>query len=257
MAKIQLSAVHVKYPINEAGYHDSIRRSFLRVISKGKMVQSKSIRKFVNALEDVTMEIEEGERLGLVGLNGSGKTTLLRTITGMCPVTAGIVEVKGSVQAIFNVNAGLDMARTGYENIYVMGLLRGINPKMITQIIPDIEEFTELGDFLDMPVATYSRGMKIRLGLAVLTAVRPDILIIDEGIGAGDAKFLEKAKQRLNRMYDAASVVVLASHSNILLEEMCDRIIWLNKGKVEMDGPASDVLALYQEFSTGIKIKAN
>jgi ABC-2 type transport system ATP-binding protein len=181
-----------------------------------------------------------------VGHNGAGKSTLLRLLAGIYEPTRGTAEVRGRVAPVFDLGVGMDPEISGLENIIVRGLFLGMTRKQMEERIDDIADFTELGDFLRMPLRTYSTGMRIRLALGVVTSIDPEILILDEGIGAVDAAFLEKSKKRLSELVDRAGLLVFASHSDEFLRELCDTAIWMEHGRIRQHGPLGEVLAAYK-----------
>lgn len=231
MAELLLRDVTVEYPIYNAG--NMSLRNRLVAIGTGGLLRSTDKRvATVTALDGINLHLRDGARVGLIGHNGSGKTTLLRTMAGIFTPTAGEIRIHGRVSTVFGLDAGFDTELTGYENIVRMSMLLGATHADANARIPDIEEFTELGDFLSVPVRTYSAGMATRLQFGVATSVVPEILLIDEVLGTGDAAFQKKARTRMERLIERASVVVIASHSRELLSEFSDEIIELTHGKV-------------------------
>jgi len=186
----------------------------------------------VTALDDVSFEIKEGDAVGLIGHNGAGKTTLLRTMAGIYEPEQGRIDREGRVSTIIELGAGMDTELTGYENIFRMGILLGATRAEMDHAIPDIETFTELGDFLSMPVRTYSSGMIMRQMFAVGTAMQPEILLIDEMFSTGDAGFQEKAQRRMLKFIDSAKVFIFSSHSQDLVKKYCRRMFVLDHGRV-------------------------
>ncbi len=199
----------------------------------------------VKALSDVSFEARDGDRIGLVGGNGAGKTTLLRVLSRVYPPTCGHAVIKGRISSLIDLSMGMDNDATGYDNIEMRGIMLGLNRKQAQALIPDIEDFSELGDFLSLPIRTYSSGMMLRLAFAVSTAVHPDILILDEIIGVGDAAFAKKAESRLRSMIEKASILFLASHDNGTIKRFCNRTLWMKGGKLMMDGAPDEVLSAY------------
>ena len=183
----------------------------------------------VHALKNISFELQDGDRIGLVGRNGAGKSTLLKTIGRFILPDTGILNVQGNVTSLFSINGGMDIERTGYDNAYLMGRLLGMRraDDEPAKTVKDIEEFSELGDFLTMPVRSYSDGMKVRLGFSIVTCLNPDILILDEAIGAGDAHFIEKATKRAQELYARANVIVMASHDQDII-----RRLWQTRPRV-------------------------
>ncbi|SDA91045.1 ABC transporter ATP-binding protein [Mesorhizobium qingshengii] len=200
----------------------------------------------VEALKDVTIAIEQGERVGLIGLNGAGKSTLLKVMAGIYMPTSGIAETEGHVCPMFEFATGFEMHQSGRDNIRIRGLLLGMTPDEIEAKLPEIEDFTELGEFLAYPVRTYSAGMFIRLAFAVSTSINPEILLIDEVMGAGDIRFAEKAKRRMFEFMEQGKILVFSSHNFDLLKSFCARTIWLEKGRIIMDGETEKVIAKYR-----------
>jgi len=193
--------------------------------------------------------LNEGDRVGLVGHNGAGKTTLLRVICGILEPVAGSLEVVGSVTPMFNLTDGMDMEATGYENIWIRGQILGCSRPFIAKCVDDIVEFSELENFLHMPVRTYSSGMMLRLAFAISTALRPQILVMDEMIGAGDATFYERAQVRLTRFIETAGILVVATHNPAIIRTWCNKAMWLAHGKVAAFGAVDEVLAGYARAS--------
>lgn len=186
----------------------------------------------VRAIDSLDLEIRDGDRIGLTGHNGSGKSTLLRVLSGIYKPSAGRIEIEGRVGTLLDPAAGMDMEATGYENIYLRGQLLGMSMREIKSKLDDIADFTELGDFLALPMKTYSAGMAARLAFAISTAPETDILLVDEGIGAGDADFQKKAEQRIQRLFEKTSIVLIASHSEELLARFCNRRIRMEHGQL-------------------------
>jgi ABC-type polysaccharide/polyol phosphate transport system ATPase subunit len=246
MSSIRLENVNVSYPVLQDHYK-SICRALLRMVSGGTLYKAEMRIKEVHALKDIAFELRDGDRVGLVGHNGAGKSTLLRTIGGFIQPDRGDLVVQGKISSLFSVNGGLDIDQTGHDNIFRMGRLFGIHRKEMRAHVGEIEEFSELGHFLAMPVRAYSDGMKIRLGLAVATCLHPDILLLDETINAGDAHFLERAILRLQKLYERANIIVMASHSASIMQRLCNKAIWLDHGQVRQVGPVEEVLAAYAQ----------
>jgi|SRR5579872_4003473 len=199
----------------------------------------------VRAIDKMSFEIEEGARIGLIGHNGAGKTTLLRTMAGIYEPTSGVLETAGHVMPLFNLMEGMMPDATGREFIRIRGVLLGLEPHQLESLAEDVIEFCELGSYIDMPVRTYSTGMLVRLAFALSTSVSPDILLFDELIGAGDARFVSKAQERLKSFVERSSIVVVASHSRAILDQWCNRLFLLEHGKLIADGPVRDVLEEY------------
>lgn len=199
------------------------------------------------ALENINLTIEEGQRVALLGKNGAGKTTLLRVLAGIFSPTYGTVDREGTVSALLTAGIAMNPDASAYENILLTGLLLGIDQRQINdEVIPDVEEFTELGKFMSMPMRTYSTGMEARLAFAISTAIQPEILLMDENLGAGDAFFVEKARARINKLLDGSSIIVLASHNLAIIEQICQQAIVLKKGKIEFVGDIGTGIEYYQ-----------
>lgn len=235
MAQITLTDVTVEYPIYNAR-NMSLRNQLVAIGTGGRLRSESRSVTTVTALDGISFSLRDGDRIGLVGHNGSGKTTLLRTMAGIYRPTKGEVAITGRVSTVFGLGAGLDLELTGYENIVRMSMLLGATHRQADASIPDIESFTELGDFLSVPVRTYSAGMLTRLTFAVATAVEPEILLIDEVLGAGDAQFQQRAQERMDRFIGMANIVVLASHSPELLHRYSSNTIFLEHGR-QIRGP--------------------
>lgn len=250
MAKIQLNGVSVQFPIYDADTR-SIKNRLIHMSTGGRIGRDAGNRVCVEALDDVTLEFEHGDRVGLIGHNGAGKTTLLRVLAGIYEPTRGTVEVDGHVAPLFNVGLGIDLEATGFENIYLRGAFLGFSRAQIRMRMDEIAGFTELGDYLAMPVRTYSAGMQVRLAFAVSTAIDPEILLMDEWIGAGDASFFAKAERRINEVVDRARILVIASHAESLLERTCNKAVLMHSGKVQAVGEIRDVLREYDSYKTG------
>ncbi|HAO39743.1 MAG TPA: ABC transporter ATP-binding protein [Afipia sp.] len=211
--------------------------------------KSKDARYSVEALRNLDLSIGHGERVGLIGLNGAGKSTLLKVMAKIYPPTSGVATIRGHVCPMFEFATGFEMNQSGRDNIRIRGLLLGMSPAEIEEKLPEIAAFTELGEFLDYPVRTYSTGMFVRLAFAVSTSVNPEILLIDEVMGAGDIKFADKAKQRMFEFMEQGKILVFASHAPDLLRSFCKRSIWLESGSIRMDGDTDEVLDSYSRIN--------
>ena len=244
MSQISFSNVNVHYPVIKDHYK-SFRRAMLRVVTGGRMYREDSAAESVHALKNISLEVKSGDRLALIGRNGAGKSTLLKTIGGYILPDDGFINITGSITSLLSVNGGLDNERTGIDNIFLMGRLLGLSRRSMAQHLDDIKEFSELADFLNMPVRSYSDGMKVRLGMAVVTCLHPDILVLDEAIGAGDAHFIEKATQRAQKLYDRANIIVMASHDVDILDRLCNRALWIDSGTIIMEGKVKEVAEAY------------
>ena len=200
------------------------------------------------ALKDISFTIKKGESVGVIGQNGSGKSTLLRVLSGITQATEGCVQVHGSHAALFAVNAGFKMDLTGRKNIYLNAAISGILPRDIDKKIDDIIEFSELGDFIEQPVKRYSSGMRARLGFSIVIHTLPDIVFIDEALAAGDIRFREKCAERFQGLRETGITLLFASHSIPQVRQLCERVIWLDKGLMVMDGPTGEVVRAYKRM---------
>lgn len=196
----------------------------------------------VVALNGVSFDLSAGDRLGLIGSNGAGKTTLLKVLYGIYEPSEGELAISGKVDALFNINLGFRKEATGRRNIFLRGLINGWSPRDIEQRMEEIIEFSELGHFIDLPLKSYSQGMAARLAFSVATCLEPEILLMDEWIGAGDPSFQEKAKNRMEKLAEKAGIIVLASHNHRLLKTVCNKIICLEEGKITAAGTADELL---------------
>ena len=242
----QLTGVTVDFPVYSADSR-SLKKGLLRKSTGGRIARNAESGVSVRALEDVNLTFGRGDRVGLIGTNGSGKTTLLRVLAGVYQPTLGWVRRRGLVSPLFDWSLGIDPDATGYENIMMRGIFLGLTPAKVRERAGEIAAFTELGDYLAMPIHTYSTGMKLRLALAVSTCIEPEILLMDEWIGLGDAAFVEKAGRRLDEFVNRAGILVLASHNPALLERNCTTGILLDAGRVKASGPIGEVLREYGE----------
>ena len=204
------------------------------------------------ALQDVTFELARGEVLGVVGCNGAGKSTLLQLLCGTLSPTAGDVVVRGRVAALLELGAGFNPDFTGRENAVLNAALLGLSPEEVQRKLPDIVAFADIGEFIDEPVKTYSSGMFVRLAFAVATSVEPEILIIDEALSVGDGAFARKSFERIMELKRGGATILFCSHSLYQVEALCEQALWLNAGRVQAMGPASEVCAQYQAFLNGL-----
>ncbi|MHB0990619.1 MAG: ABC transporter ATP-binding protein [Burkholderiales bacterium] len=231
MAKILFEHVTLQYPIyNARGM--SLRNQIVRIATGGRIEKEAGHTTVVTALNDVSFELKDGDAIGLIGHNGAGKSTLLRTLAGIYQPALGRVERIGRVATVFEIGAGLEPELSGYENMFNLGMMMGMSYAQVKAMLPDIEEFTELGEFLRLPVRTYSSGMTMRLMFAVATANTPEILLIDEMLSTGDASFQDKSKARIQKLIAAAKIFVFASHDPDLIRTYCNRVFRLEHGKL-------------------------
>ena len=200
----------------------------------------------VRAINNVDLRLEKGDRIGLIGRNGAGKSTLLRMMAGIYSPTHGSVVSAGKVVPLLDISLGMDENSTGMQNIRLRGLLLGMSDAEIREKQQSIAEFSELGDYLDLPLRTYSSGMRVRLAFAVSTAVDAEILLLDEVMGVGDASFMHKAEERLADLHSRAEIVVLAMHSNSEIRKVCNKALWMERGHVRAFGPVEEVVSQYE-----------
>lgn len=257
MASITLEKVSVSFPIYSSATR-SLKNRLIQSATGGQIRSESGSNRIavVQALQDIDLALESGDRIGLIGHNGAGKTTLLRVLARIYEPNEGRVSIDGSTVPLFDISLGMDPESNGYENILLRGLYLGLNRRQILARMDEIAEFTELGDFLNLPIRTYSAGMRMRLAFAVSTSVAPDILLLDEGIGAGDAAFLEKANQRLARFTEQVSIIVVSSHSEELVSRMCSKALLMEHGRVLMSGTTAAVLAQYRKMRDGASASA-
>jgi len=242
-ADLLVQGVSLDFPLYH-GSARSLKKTMMRNMT-GRMTADDHNRVVVQALRDIDFHLKPGDRLGLVGRNGAGKTTLLRALAGIYEPQQGRVRVQGSVNALLDPNLGMNMELTGRENIALRGQYHNMSRAAIARMEEDVANFAELGDFMGLPVRIYSSGMVVRLGFALATAIRPQVLLMDEWFLAGDANFLEKARARLEDLVRGAEILVLSTHLASVIEEWCSRVIWLDQGRVRADGPVSEVLPAY------------
>jgi ABC-2 type transport system ATP-binding protein/lipopolysaccharide transport system ATP-binding protein len=244
MASIRFDDVSVEIPIFNAS-NRSLKNNVISAATGGQIRPRDSGRLSVRAIDGLSLHLEHGARVGLIGHNGAGKSTILRVMAGIYAPTAGRVAVSGDVASMFDLSFGMDPDATGWDNIVLRGMLLGYSKREISARLDEIGAISELGEFLDMPMRTYSSGMATRLAFAVSTSIRPEILLIDEGIGAGDAAFLQQAKERMRTFIGEAGLLVLASHSDDLIRQWCTSAIWMEHGRMRLQGGVEEVLAAY------------
>ena len=219
---------------------DSLKEYFTRLV-QGRL----NFKSFL-ALKDVFVQISRGEVFGIVGLNGSGKSTLLKIVSGIMKPTKGKSEIFGTLSPMIELGAGFDIDLTGRENIYLNGSVLGYSKSFIENVFAEIVEFAEIEEFLDVPIKNYSSGMQARLGFAIATVVKPQILIVDEVLGVGDFKFQKKCEKRINELLSGSTTVLFVSHSIKQVERLCTRVMWLEQGRIKMIGDAKAVCKAYK-----------
>lgn len=244
MPHLALEGVCVDFPVYD-GAQRSLRRALVQASIGGTIFKRDQRHMAVRALDGIDMDLRDGDRVGLVGHNGAGKSTLLRVLAGLYLPTLGRVSMSGRVVPLLSLGAVLDPEMTGYENIDQAAVLLEITPQRRQSLQQDIADFTDLGDFLGLPVKTYSAGMQLRLSFALITAQDPEILLVDEVLGVGDSSFLSKAAARMAQFRERTSIMVLATHNEDQLCRLCNKVAWLERGRVVQFGPIDEVLPAY------------
>lgn len=244
MSSVSLINVCVDIPIfNSQGR--SLKKTIMGAATGGRIGLTEAGKTIVRTLDDVNLNICPHERVGLIGHNGAGKSTLLRVLGKVYEPTQGKAIINGKVGSLIDISLGIDGEATGIENIYLRSALLGIPKSQVNKEIDKLIEFTELGDFINMPVRTYSTGMHLRLAFAVSTMISPEILLMDEWLSVGDQNFQSKAEKRLNSLIERSNILVIASHSRQLIEKCCTRVIWLEHGSIKMDGDPKEICEVY------------
>jgi homopolymeric O-antigen transport system ATP-binding protein len=248
MTSILLDRVCVDFPIYDSDR--SLRKLLFRSPVGGAVRQdaSRRNRPTVRALDELSLDLRDGDRVGLIGHNGAGKSTLLRVMSGAYRPSSGTIEIDGAVSALLTLGVGFDPEESGYENIYNGCLLLGLTPAEIRERIDAIADFTELGDYLAMPARTYSSGMHTRLSFSIATAFDPNILLLDEVMGAGDAAFMIKAQRRIEDLMRRASLLVVATHANEMIRQLCNKALFMRSGHIDEFGPVESTLRAYQKW---------
>ena len=244
MSKIQIKNASVKFPVLGSSI-SALANAAKASLTGGVLTKSESKKFEVEALSSLNLEILPGERVALVGHNGSGKSTFLRMVAGVYPPTSGEITIEGTISSLIDINIGMHPEATGTENIFLRSALLGFSKKETTDLFAEIVDFTDLGSFIELPLKTYSSGMQLRLAFAVSTNATKDIVIMDEWLSVGDAGFREKAEKRLQELVSKSKILILATHSKELIENTCNRVIWLEHGQVKMDGPVAVVVPAY------------
>ncbi len=259
MATVILENVNAHFPIY-GGQQRSLRKALLQRATGGAIEREgkNSERMVVKALTDISLTLRDGDRVGLIGHNGAGKSTLLKLIAGIYEPVSGTIQVEGRVTPLFDAMPGLDGEDTGYENIITSGMLIGMTRRQIEEKIPEIEEFCELGEYLNLPVRTYSTGMTMRLGFALVTALDPGVLIMDEGFGTGDLRFAERAEARMRDFVGRSRIMVLASHSDRTIKSMCNKAVMMEAGRIVAFGSVDEISERYQAsvYAAGAAVPA-
>ncbi len=240
MKLIELNNVSLHFHV-----HCRVRMSLKEYLLQGLFRGRKQNMLEVKALDHIDLAVEQGERIGVIGHNGAGKSTLLKLLAGIYPPTAGTRRVTGRVSSLFDISLGFEPEANGWDNIRFRSYLQGETPASVEAHLAAIADFSELGEFLDMPVRFYSSGMLVRLAFSVATAIEPEILIVDEVLSAGDCAFQAKARQRMQALISHAQAVVVVSHDLDSLTKICSRILWLDHGRIRLSGPVSEVITAY------------
>ncbi len=243
MACVEVENVSLTYPVYGANAR-SFKSTLINMATGGRLDKTNK-KVFVEALQHVSFKLEKGDRLALLGCNGAGKSTLLKVLAKIYEPTKGIVNVKGRLNCLFDIMMGMDHELNGYENIMLRGLILGLSKAEVRKIIPQIEEFAELGDFMKIPIKSYSSGMKVRLAFGIITNVFSEILLIDEIVNVGDTKFIEKAKARMKSLVYQSEFMVLSTHDTNIVREFCNKALWLKEGKVMQFGEVDEVVKNY------------
>ena len=243
---IRLDDVHLHYAsmaFRERSLKSMMGRMFTQARRDGPQVKD------IHALKGVSLRIDPGERVGLIGHNGAGKSTFLKMLAGLYPISSGKSEIRGTVRSLFDIGLGFEPDATGRANVLYRGLLLGLSPKFMRSIEKEIVNFADLGEFIDYPVKTYSAGMQVRLAFAISTAVGGDILLLDEVMGAGDATFMKKAKSRIMALVEQAEILILASHDFSNLKSICTRGLVFHHGELAYDGDVEEAIAHYRSIN--------
>ena len=244
MAKITLKQASVVLPIFNSSSR-SITNTLVSAATGGVLTAQKGGHISIEALKNLDLEIVSGDRIGIVGHNGSGKSTLLRLLSGIYEPSSGEIKRSGAISSLVDISLGINPESTGRENIFLRGKLMGLSRKEIDEKIDEIIEFSELGDYVNLPVRIYSSGMLLRLAFAVSTSITADILIMDEWLSVGDGSFAERASKRLKELVDNSEILVVASHTRSLIEETCNKVVWLEHGVIRKIGPVAELVPEY------------
>ncbi|MEN0653325.1 MULTISPECIES: ABC transporter ATP-binding protein [Hyphobacterium] len=238
MTRISLDQVNVRFPLFAMKAGADAGAGIGRLVARNKQAE-------VHALEDISFELNEGDRVALIGRNGAGKTTLLKVLAGIFQPQSGIVKIEGHIGALLSLGYGVRIDATGRRNILLRAMMAGLSRREAEERVDEIADFAELGDFIDLPLRSYSSGMMMRISFAVATAFQPEILLLDETIGTGDAKFIEKSKRRIDTLIEDAGIAVIASHSPDFVSSMCSKAVWLHEGHIVRIGDPDET---YQDY---------
>lgn len=243
MPSITVKNLYISFPL----YHENMRnlRKITNIFLSGRLSEDKHRKIYVQSLRDISFSIKGGERVGLIGTNGAGKTTLLRTMSGIYEPVSGHLRIEGHISSLLDPSIGMNPELTGRENIRLRCYIDGVPHKQMNEIEEKVIEFSELGSYIDLPVKTYSSGMNLRLGFGLITAIDPQILLMDEWFMTGDEGFMLKATHRLENIVKKSQILIISTHSPQILIKWCNRIIWLEQGFLKMDGTPQEVLPVY------------
>lgn len=250
MAQIDLRHICIEFPVYNVSAR-SFKKSFLRLATGGSVSKDANEHIVVRSLNDISLSIHHGDRIGLIGHNGSGKSTLLRLLARIYEPTSGDIRIEGNVSPMLELMHGIEEEFTGFENIFMRGTILGMSRRDIENQTQEIADLTGLGDYLSMPVRTYSSGMRVRLAFAISASIRPDILLIDEIFGAGDANFMIKARQKMVSLLHQSNIVVIATHQNELIKELCNKALVLEGGCIKYFGQVKEALDIYNMSREG------
>ncbi|GBQ11502.1 ABC transporter ATP-binding protein [Swaminathania salitolerans] len=251
MSRILVDRLSIDFPVYHAD-NRTLKRSMAAAVggrtqkrAGSALIEDDRHRVTVSVLRDIGFSMQDGERLGLIGGNGAGKTTLLRALAGIYEPVSGRVRVEGTIGTLLDTQLGMNMELTGVENVRLRCLFHGLGRRASREVLEDVSQFAGLGDFMAMPVKTYSAGMLVRLAFGLATAITPDVLIMDEWFMAGDITFLAKAEKRLEALVARSDAMVMSSHQPEIMRQWCTRLIWLDNGRIRMDGSTGEVLDAY------------
>jgi len=247
MAHIKLENASVEFEIFEASSR-SLKRQLIQTATGGRLHSNAHQRVVIKALANVSFSFKSGEKIALIGHNGAGKSTLLRVLTRIYIPTSGKATIEGRVSSLIDISLGMDQESSGRENIFIRGALLGQSKKEIHEQLDEVIEFSELGQFIEMPIRTYSSGMSMRLAFAISTILKPEILIMDEWLSVGDEHFTNKAEGRMNSLLEKTEILILASHSFDLIRKTCSRALVLQHGSVVFDGDVEAAIGYYHQL---------
>ena len=244
MSVVKVNNLTIEFPIHSA--HSLSLRNLVAARFVGGTFKKKENVPVLCALDKISFEVQPGDRIGLIGTNGSGKSTLLRALAGIYPPTSGEIKINGRISTLFGTSLGINDEMSGYENLFLNSLIFTKDYELTKEKMPEMIEFTELGDHLKLPLRTYSDGMKVRISFSSATNITPDVLLIDEIFGAGDKNFYEKSSKKIIKMIDHSNAMFLASHSDVLIKKFCNKAIHLSSGKIVKFGEVKEVLFSYE-----------